>query len=239
MQKINSRTWFPVAVFSLLAILAACSGMGIKLDPESETFYEYARLIMTDDETNIFKHLADKEERARFIQDFWDKRDPDPQTDANEFQEEFYYRISYANQRFRQGPPGWKTDRGRIFIYFGAPDKTEEWHPMQTQEEANAGVSVQSRIRGILRWTYYRYGLAIDIGTTTVVAQLLDMNSGKLLGSEGCHNQQASYGEDVISRMIFACGNAFSKNPIHLKLVGSLSVTNGSAFPKADISLKY
>ncbi len=162
MQKINSRTWFPVAVFSLLAILAACSGMGIKLDPESETFYEYARLIMTDDETNIFKHLADKEERARFIQDFWDKRDPDPQTDANEFQEEFYYRINYANQRFRQGPPGWKTDRGRIFIYFGAPDKTEEWHPMQTQEEANAGVSVQSRIRGILRWTYYRYGLAID-----------------------------------------------------------------------------
>jgi len=50
------------------------------------------------------------------------------------------------------------------------------------------------------------YGLAIDIGTTTVVAQLLDMNSGKLLGSEGCHNQQASYGEDVISRVIFACG---------------------------------
>jgi len=50
------------------------------------------------------------------------------------------------------------------------------------------------------------YGLAIDVGTTTVVAQLLDMNSGKLLGSEGCHNQQASYGEDVISRVIFACG---------------------------------
>ena len=50
------------------------------------------------------------------------------------------------------------------------------------------------------------YGVAIDVGTTTVVAQLLDMNSGKLLGSEGCHNQQASYGEDVISRVIFACG---------------------------------
>ncbi|MBW1782274.1 MAG: DUF4445 domain-containing protein [Deltaproteobacteria bacterium] len=50
------------------------------------------------------------------------------------------------------------------------------------------------------------YGVAVDVGTTTVVAQLVDMNSGKLLSSEGCHNQQATYGEDVISRVIFACG---------------------------------
>ncbi len=50
------------------------------------------------------------------------------------------------------------------------------------------------------------YGLAVDVGTTTVVVQLVDLNTGRLLGSEGCHNQQASYGEDVISRVIFACG---------------------------------
>ena len=48
--------------------------MAVKLDPESKQFYEYARMIMTDDEHDIFKHLADKEERARFVQDFWDKR---------------------------------------------------------------------------------------------------------------------------------------------------------------------
>ncbi len=50
------------------------------------------------------------------------------------------------------------------------------------------------------------YGVAIDVGTTTVVTQLVDLNSGKVLGVEGTHNQQASFGEDVISRMIFACG---------------------------------
>jgi uncharacterized 2Fe-2S/4Fe-4S cluster protein (DUF4445 family) len=50
------------------------------------------------------------------------------------------------------------------------------------------------------------YGVALDVGTTTVVVQLVDLNTGRLLGSEGCHNQQASYGEDVISRVIFACG---------------------------------
>jgi GWxTD domain-containing protein len=162
MQKIIIRPWFPVAVLAVLAGLAACSGMGIELDPESKEFYEYARLIMTEDEVDIFNHLADKEERARFIQDFWDRRDPDPDTEANEFKEEFYSRINFANQRFLQGPPGWKTDRGRIYIYFGSPDKTDEWFPMQSQQEADVGVSVQERVRGILRWTYYRYGLAID-----------------------------------------------------------------------------
>ncbi|MFO7599409.1 MAG: ASKHA domain-containing protein [Candidatus Desulfacyla sp.] len=50
------------------------------------------------------------------------------------------------------------------------------------------------------------YGVAVDVGTTTVVVQLVDLNTGRLIGSEGCHNQQASYGEDVISRVIFACG---------------------------------
>jgi uncharacterized 2Fe-2S/4Fe-4S cluster protein (DUF4445 family) len=54
--------------------------------------------------------------------------------------------------------------------------------------------------------SHANYGVALDVGTTTVVVQLVDMNSGRVLGSEGCHNQQASYGEDVISRVIFACG---------------------------------
>jgi GWxTD domain-containing protein len=165
MQKITRtpHPLFPLIVsLILLAGLSACSGRGIKLDPESQQFYDYARLIMTEDEMAIFKHLADKEERVRFIADFWDKRDPDPDTEANEFQEEFYRRIAYANQRFLQGPPGWKTDRGRMYIYFGAPDKTEEWFPMARAEEMEAGVAVQARVRGILRWTYYRYGMAVD-----------------------------------------------------------------------------
>jgi GWxTD domain-containing protein len=149
-------------LFLILAVMAACSGTRIKLDPESEDFYEYARLIMTDTEHDIFNHLADKAERQRFIRDFWDKRDPDPDTEVNEYKEEFYRRIDYANDRFKEGPPGWKTDRGRIYIYFGSPDKTEEFHPMQTEAEARAGIAVTSRVRNLLRWTYYRYGLAVD-----------------------------------------------------------------------------
>jgi len=81
--------------------------------------------------------------------------------------------------------------------------------------------------------TDHNYGVAVDVGTTTVVAQLVDMNSGKLIGVEGSHNLQASYGEDVISRMIYACGKggisrlhkAVVKN-IN-QLVEELSVKNG------------
>ena len=58
------------------------------------------------------------------------------------------------------------------------------------------------------------YGLAIDVGTTTIVVQLVDLNTGKVLGSEGNHNLQARYGEDVVSRMVFACGRG-SKEKLH------------------------
>jgi GWxTD domain-containing protein len=162
MSKINLK-FEKVAVVAFVIIgLAACGGPRIQLDPESREFYEYARLIMTEDEKDIFTHLPDREERALFIEDFWDKRDPDPDTEGNEYREEFYRRIDYANERFKQGPPGWKTDRGRIYIYFGSPDKIDEWFPQQTEEQALAGLSTQARIRGVLRWTYYRYGIAID-----------------------------------------------------------------------------
>ncbi len=160
MRHIMQRPVYILAVFVIFAGLVACSGMKIKLDPESQAFYEYARLIMTDDEKDIFTHLPDKEERKRFIQDFWEKRDPDTDTETNEYQEEFFRRIDYANARFKQGTPGWKTDRGRIYIYFGQPDKTEEWHPQQMGGQE--GTPIQARVRQVIRWTFYRYGLAID-----------------------------------------------------------------------------
>ena len=68
------------------------------------------------------------EERQQFIEQFWLRRDPTPDTEENEFKEEHYRRIAYANERFASGIPGWKTDRGRIYITFGPPDEIES-HP--------------------------------------------------------------------------------------------------------------
>jgi GWxTD domain-containing protein len=84
--------------------------------------------IITDEEKKIFKTLKTDDEREQFIEQFWLRRDPDPDTDTNEYREEYYQRIAYANENFASGIPGWKTDRGRIYIMFGKPDEKES-HP--------------------------------------------------------------------------------------------------------------
>ncbi len=141
---------FFISVFSLLS----CSlGTRVDMDPGSRDFFEYARLIMSKQEKDIFRHLPDAESRKDFIVDFWEKRDPDLSTDFNEFQEEFYRRIDYANERFIEGIPGWKTDRGRIFIYFGEPDQIQ-MHPMVSNP-------LLVGYHGYILWQFYRYGFAI------------------------------------------------------------------------------
>jgi GWxTD domain-containing protein len=84
--------------------------------------------IITDEERSAFKRLSNDEERDQFIEQFWLRRDPTPDTIENEYKEEHYRRIAYANEHFAAGKPGWRTDRGRIYIMFGPPDEIES-HP--------------------------------------------------------------------------------------------------------------
>ncbi|MBC7911706.1 MAG: GWxTD domain-containing protein [Pyrinomonadaceae bacterium] len=84
--------------------------------------------IISDEERKAFKKLATDEEREQFIEMFWRRRDPDPDTEENEFKEEYYERFAYANENFTSGKPGWMTDRGRIYIKFGKPHERET-HP--------------------------------------------------------------------------------------------------------------
>ncbi len=84
--------------------------------------------IITDEERRAYKKLRTDEEREQFIEQFWRRRDPDPDTETNEYLEEHYERIAYTNQHFASGIPGWKTDRGRIYIMYGAPHE-KETHP--------------------------------------------------------------------------------------------------------------
>ncbi|HJZ96585.1 MAG TPA: GWxTD domain-containing protein [Candidatus Solibacter sp.] len=104
-----------------------------KLRKELETPYrkwlnEDVAYIITDEERTAFKRLQTDEEREQFIENFWLRRDPTPDTIENEFKEEHYRRIAYANENFASGIPGWKTDRGRIYITYGPPDEKES-HP--------------------------------------------------------------------------------------------------------------
>ena len=84
--------------------------------------------IITGVERKAFLRFTTAEEREDFIEQFWMRRDPTPDSMENEYKEEHYRRIAYANDRFASGFPGWRTDRGRIYITFGPPDEIED-HP--------------------------------------------------------------------------------------------------------------
>lgn len=104
-----------------------------KLEQELQTAYkkwlqEDVLYVITTEERDAFLHLNSDEEREQFIEQFWLRRDPTPDSIENEFREEHYRRIAYTNERFSSGKPGWRTDRGRIYIAWGPPDEIES-HP--------------------------------------------------------------------------------------------------------------
>jgi GWxTD domain-containing protein len=90
--------------------------------PEEEVPY-----LIAAEERDAFQKLRTDEEREQFINAFWLRRDPSPGTLNNEYRDEYYRRIVVANQRFTtpSGTPGWRTDRGRIWIMNGPPDEIE------------------------------------------------------------------------------------------------------------------
>jgi GWxTD domain-containing protein len=149
----RSTAFFFSGIILILSWTACSLGpKTLALEPESRDFYAKARLVMAEAEKEIFLHLPDAASRLEFITDFWAKRDPDPATEDNEFRDEFERRVDHADLRFNEGRKGMDTDRGRIYIYLGPPDKTEEF-PFQTSTE----------IRGpILWWIYYGFELGIS-----------------------------------------------------------------------------
>lgn len=98
------------------------------MGPYRKWLTEDVGYIITDEERQAFRRLETDDERQSFIENFWLRRDPTPDTAENEFKEEHYRRIAYANERFASGAPGWKMDRGRIYITFGPPAEIES-HP--------------------------------------------------------------------------------------------------------------
>jgi GWxTD domain-containing protein len=89
---------------------------------------EDVRWIITDQELQAFRSLSNDEERDQFIENFWLRRNPNPDSPENEYREEHYARIAYANDHFAAGKPGWRTDRGHIYIAYGKPDSIDS-HP--------------------------------------------------------------------------------------------------------------
>ena len=140
-----------------------------KLEKELATPYkkwleEEVPYIITDDERSAFLQLQTNEEREQFIEAFWQRRDPTPDTVENEFKEEHYRRIAYANERFSSGIPGWRTDRGRIYIMWGKPDEIESHSSGSTYNRPMTEGGGQTTVYGFDDWTYhYMEGIGQNI----------------------------------------------------------------------------
>lgn len=122
--------------------------------------------IITPEERAVWTQLSNDEERDKFIEAFWLRRDPTPDTPENEYKDEHYRRIQYANERFGAGIPGWKTDRGRIYILHGPPDEIES-HPSggTYDRSAQEGGGTTSTFP-FERW---RYRYLEDVGQEVVI----------------------------------------------------------------------
>jgi GWxTD domain-containing protein len=126
---------------------AAAKAKKPKLNPEHQEFYNYAQYLFTKNERKIFRNLTTNEARERFIENFWEIRDPTPYTGDNEFKLEMEQRYEYVSKYLKEGPiPGWKTDRGRIYLMLGAPSARQE-------DFLNRGAVIQ--------WYYDEYNVYI------------------------------------------------------------------------------
>jgi GWxTD domain-containing protein len=120
-----------LVLLTVAAALAWTPGPNPQAVPEAPNAYrkwlnEDVAYIITDGERTAFKNLQTDAEREQFIEQFWTRRDPTPGTPENEMKQEHYRRIAYANQHFSTSIPGWKTDRGRVYIIYGPPDELED-----------------------------------------------------------------------------------------------------------------
>jgi len=119
-----------IVVFVAVSVLISCSGLSRfekDLSPEHQDFLSKVRYIVTKQERKTFVRLP-PEERDTFIEEFWKRRDSDPDTEINEFKEIYLKRIEEANHLFREGgTPGWLQDRGRIYILLGPPEGREKY----------------------------------------------------------------------------------------------------------------
>jgi GWxTD domain-containing protein len=131
----------PVVIMILLAQLAVGQKQRVTVDPQDKQrkvkrepddafrkWLDEVGPILSAGQIKAFEKLTTNEEREKFIETIWHSLDPDPDTEENEYREAYYERLAFVNEHFSSGIPGYKTDRGRIYLKFGKPDEVDS-HP--------------------------------------------------------------------------------------------------------------
>jgi GWxTD domain-containing protein len=129
--------------------------------------------IISEDEVRAFQTLTTDEEREHFIEQFWRRRDPTPDTSDNEYRNEYFRRIALANERFGTADqPGWRTDRGRVLIKFGESDELERHPSGQAYIRTDGGTTIR---RVTLPFESWRYRFIEGIGQN-VILEFVDVD---------------------------------------------------------------
>ncbi len=167
------RPWYPVLIVAILSSLLgpvarAQNDHELRAEEREDYFRKWVDedvvYIILPEEREIFQKLTTDDEKDRFIEQFWLRRDPDPRTAVNEFKEEHYRRIAYANENFKSGFAGWKTDRGRIYIIHGPPDEKESYPTGGNYERRDYEGGGFTNVYPFERW-WYRHlpGVGSDV----------------------------------------------------------------------------
>jgi GWxTD domain-containing protein len=138
--------------------------------PYKKWLSEEVPYIITNEERAAFKKLATDDERESFIENFWERRNPNPGSPENEYKEEYYRRIAYANEHYASGIPGWKTDRGRIYIMYGPPDENDSHPSGGSYDRPQSEGGGETTTYPFEQWRY-RY---IDGVGTNVILEFVD-----------------------------------------------------------------
>jgi GWxTD domain-containing protein len=148
-----------------------------KLTPEHRAWLEAEVVyIITDREREVFLSIDTLEERNRFIEAFWKRRDKVPETPVNEFKEEHYRRIDHANERFARqtSRPGWKTDQGRIYITLGEPRQIEKFEAHQNIAYCELWTYQSSPDMGLPPFFHLLFWKRHDVGEYEIYSPLVD-----------------------------------------------------------------
>lgn len=127
------------------------------------------RYIALPEEREQFRALDDDGARALYVERFWARRDPNPDTLVNEYRTLFWERVQQANDTLLDAPrPGWMTDRGKIYILYGPPNEIQDYHDLETDAGPTAS-------RGLIRWLYERPAGRMDMDAIVVVPFVRDV----------------------------------------------------------------
>lgn len=185
---------------------------------EKDSFLETTRFIMTKAEIEIYKHLAGEEEREEFIEDFWKKRDPTPDTEENENREEYKKRIEVANKWFHEGIKGrgWDSERGRLLLHLGFP--TERRFGDYSDTDRFGRLRTTKRIPMEV-WYYYEYRLRLVFADYTGLGRLtLTRIPSNLLSAIESAKFSLNLRKRVDSERSFKFGAKFKKNFFKIKI---------------------